>query len=118
MIIIKSDYSEAYKEFDRLEKMPDGGMVKRLDAALKFGFETTRAKVHVQTGALKGTGKADSSVKPSRWDGKFSFGDKAKKVDYAIYEKARGDTHDFFLGIHALTGVFVAAIKEGLRKKR
>ncbi len=116
MIIIHSDYSEVYRELDRLEAMPSPKMVTNLETALSFGLESTRAQVHVDTGALKASGKESSDVRPGRWEGKFSFGDKAQQVDYAIYERARGGAHDFFNGVHLLTSVFVEAIKNGLRK--
>lgn len=116
MITITSDYSEVYAELDRLEAMPTSKTVVALDAALESSLEITRARVHVDTGALKASGDAEAKVLPGVWEGSFSFGDSVAGVDYAIYELARGGDHDFFSKVFLLKKLFVEAIKTGLRK--
>lgn len=117
IIRIESDYSELEREFLRLEALPFGAKAE-LDTALMFGATQASALVHVDTGKLKASQKVSSRVTKNTWIGKFSFGDRAKGVDYAIYERARGGHHDFLSGVHLLKPVFVEAIKRALRKKR
>lgn len=113
MIAIHSDYSDMFKEFDRVESMPTPAMAARLDAVLDVGFNTSRALVHVITGALKGSGKKSSKVNHADWKGEFSFGE---GLDYAIYEKERDGGHDFFAETYILKSMFTAALKGGLSR--
>jgi hypothetical protein len=119
MIRITSDYSDIFKELDRVESMPDIPMVARLDAVLTVGFETSRAAVHVDTGKLKASGKKKSSTNKAvhEWKGQFSFPAKTSQgVSYGIYERERGGDHDFLIGVHALIPLFKAALLKGLKK--
>lgn len=118
MIIIRSDYRYIDREFDRLESLPDAKMNASLDAVLTEGFETARGRVHILTGALKASGKKTSSSNKalSRWQGMFSFGAPNQGVDYAIYEKERDGSHNFFSQVHLLHRRFVSAILRGLKK--
>lgn len=118
MIVIRSDYRALEKEFDRLESLPDAKMNASLDTVLTQGFETARSRVHVLTGALKASGKKTSSSNKSlsRWQGMFSFGAPNQGVDYAIYEKERDGSHNFFSQVHLLNQRFIRAILRGLGK--
>lgn len=117
MIRITSDYSDVFSELDRLEAMPTPKMVAGLETVLEIGLQSTRAKVHIDTGALSQSGKSKSKTTTNQWSGAFSFGAPEKGVDYAIYEKARGGHHDFMNGVHVLRALFKAAILKGLRRK-
>lgn len=118
VVIIRSDYSDLDKEFDRISSMPTLKMSAALGAVLDAGFKTARANVHVDTGRLKASGKksTESSKAASKWSGEFSFGDEAQGVDYAIYEKERGGEHNFFNQVFLLRNLFRIAILKGLSK--
>lgn len=119
MITIVSDYSDADHELDRLINMPTFAMAGYLDSALDISFQDSRAKVHIDTGKLKRSGK--KRIRDSRfgWSGQFSFLQRNKKgTPYGVYERARGGAHDFLGGASGYTKLFVAAMVEGLKKKR
>lgn len=117
MIIIRSNYNDIDREFDRLDSMPDTKMDLLLDGVLGVGFTTAKGNVHVETGRLKASGKMQSKSFKNTWRGSFTFGAPSAGVDYAIYEKARGGSHDFFNQVYILKAMFKAAILKGLRKK-
>lgn len=116
MFIIESDFSSMEKELDRIGAMPTVTMLAYLDTSLRTSFETTRAKVHVDTGKLKKSGKTKSRSTANQWVGQFSFTAKNKKgVTYGIYEIARGGGHDFFRDLVLLKPRFISAIVRGLK---
>jgi hypothetical protein len=105
-------------ELDRLDSMPTMDMTANLNAALKVGFESTRAVVHVDTGRLKASGKSKSRTTDHTWRGQFSFpAVNNEGTTYGIYERKRGGSHDFFANVHLLKPIFKAAILKGLRRK-
>ena len=127
MIRITSDWSDIDRELTRLEMMPTAKTKMGLKAVLDFGFAATQAAVHVESGALKASGKVSTghAMGMATWEGEISYGD-AGPVDYAIYEKrrgvhwagkssARGD-HDFMRPLAALHPMWVEAMLNGLRK--
>lgn len=130
MIVIVSDYSELDRELDRLGRMPTFGARMELDGVLHKGFVMAKAAVHVQTGALKASGREDSEVHQSQhaWEGDITFGSPGENgpVDYAIYEKARGlggaegpsdakGDHNFIAPLAALDPLWREAIKRALK---
>lgn len=127
MIHISSDYSEIDDELDRLTMLPNGRANHLLDWVLSTGFKLTQAAVHVETGALKASGKKESSVNRIAhvWEGQITYGSSGSNgpVDYAIYEKARGaggpsdahGDHNFMAPLHSLDPEFRAALKAALR---
>ena len=130
MIHISSDYSEIDDELDRLTMLPSGRAKHLLDWVLSTGFKLTQAAVHVETGALKASGKKESSVNRIAhvWEGQITYGSSGSNgpVDYAIYEKARGvggaggpsdayGDHNFMAPLHSLDPEFRAALKAALR---
>ena len=121
MIHISSDYSALEKELDRLKGMPGPKARALLNAVLKEGFVTSQARVHVITGSLKSSGKSSSkgSKATHTWEGTIEYGGPSKSVnnpvDYAIYEKARGEDHDFMGNLHLLHSQYITAIEAGLR---
>lgn len=120
MIHIQSDYSDMFAELDRIESMPNTAMRAGLDAVLEVGFETARAKVHVDTGRLKGSGKKSSKTRKAaaEWEGQFSFpAVNDEGTTYGMYERERGGAHDFFSATYLLKSLFRAALVKGLRRK-
>lgn len=125
MIEVKSDWDAVDRELARLERMPTTEMTHSLNAVLDFGFGLTQAAVHVETGALKASGKKETNKQglTHEWHGSITYGD-STAVDYAIYEKRRGvhwagasagkGDHDFMRPLEALHPMFVAAILKGL----
>lgn len=128
MIRIVSDWSDVDREIDRLEGMPGPKAKQVLKAVLEVGFGLTQEAVHVESGALKASGKAeaDSSKVDHVWEGTITYGDKGGPVDYAIYEKRRGvhwvgksaaqGDHDFMRPLKALHPAWVAAIEAVIGK--
>lgn len=128
MIHLKSDWSEIDRELDRVSNMPTPKMIAILDAAHGFGFLETQAAVHIETGALKASGKSKTkTLKTSRdWEGEIEYGGAASSVDYAWYEQRRGvhwvgpssvkGDHDFMSPVNGpeFTEVMVKALLEGL----
>lgn len=119
-VTVKSDFSKLEKEFDRLLGLPDLSMKNSLDNVLEIGFKATQANVHVITGSLKSSGKQRSEADGDTWIGEIEYGGPSlginNPVDYAIYEKARDEDHDFFATLPALHVLYVSAIKKGLSK--
>jgi len=125
MIEVTTDWSDVERELDRLMMMPTMKAKAALHAVLDFGFAQTQAAVHVESGALKASGKISVSGGGETWEGEIQYGG-AGPVDYAIYEKrrgthwvgksaARGD-HDFMRPLADLHPLWVEAMLEGLRK--
>lgn len=130
VIHLSSDWSEIDRELDRLENLPSRKASMLLDAVLHKGFLLTQAAVHEETGALKRSGKEESTVRKSTgtWEGEITYGSPGDggPVDYAIYEKNRGvggaggpsdakGDHDFIRPLTALDLDFRMALKEALR---
>ena len=128
MIHIDSDWSEVEAEIDRVNAMPSRSMAHKLEAVLDFGFTLTQSAVHVESGALKASGKkqSDRDKATHTWSGEISYGEDTGPVDYAIYEKRRGvhwvgdsagkGDHNFLRPLTVLGPLFVGAILEGLGK--
>lgn len=118
MIIIKSDYSDAEAELDRVGSMPTPKMRGLLDAVLKFSFEGTRSIVHIRTGRLEASGNEETSVKEGVWTGQFSFPATNKKgTPYGIYEIARAGAHDFTRNWDTIKPLLKAALVKGLHRR-
>lgn len=127
MLQINSNWDPIEKEIDRLERMPDGKTRQALKATINTGFALTQAAVHVETGALKASGRVSDSYDrfDREWTGEIQYGDDSGPVDYAIYEKRRGvhwvgpsaakGDHDFFTPLKALHELFVTAILMGMK---
>lgn len=121
MIHLSSDWSEIDNELDRIAGLPDFKTKAYLGAVLNQGYVESLARTHVDTGSLKSSGsKEEKFVKSDkRWEGEISFGGPSagvnNPVDYAIYEKARGEDHDFTANLHLLGPLWVTAVKAGLK---
>lgn len=114
------------KVIDDLERMggpPGFKVVGALEAVLQASFLETQAATHIITGSLKASGRTSSEFTDDRvWEGEISYGGSmyrepapgppppSGKVDYAIYEMARGGEHDFFAGLPAFDSAWENAI--------
>jgi len=116
MILITSDFSEVERELDRLGREPSAITKAGLDAVLKEGLALAMAKVHVETGALKKSGRSKSSSNKATktWKGTIQFGNHPGSVDYAYYEHRRAGGHDLLSVLSVLHPQWVAVIKKGL----
>ena len=120
MLHLTSNYRELEREADRLEALPDVKSKPALDAVLSAGFKLTQGAVHIQTGSLKSSGKKASLIHGDTWEGVISYGGVSagvnNPVDYAIYEKRREGSHDFFSPLKALDGLWIKAMLRTLAK--
>lgn len=92
-------------------KPPSFKITSRLETTLGKAFAHTQAQTHIITGSLKASGHTASDFDGNMWTGTISYGGPLfgtpvpgppnDPVDYAIYERARGGTHDFFAGLDA-----------------
>jgi hypothetical protein len=73
--------------------------------ATEVFFDRTQAAVHVLSGALKKSGTYGAQRRGDTIDGWVRYGG-TPDCDYAVYEAARGGSHDF------LTRGFVASERE------
>lgn len=106
MLYITVDMSEW---FDALDVMsgPGAETVEQLSASLEAGFTETQALVHVQTGSLKASGKAQAELSDDEWAGEISYGGSSPgsvydPVTYATEEFSRGGSHDALRNIHLM----------------
>lgn len=105
------DVTEAERELNRLADGPGEEGWLRFEMVLATLFVSTQAAVHVITGSLKATGRVNSRHVGGTWRGSISYGGAfnpelpppapgpPQKVDYAIYEQARGFGHDFMAAV-------------------
>ena len=114
---IKSNFKAVHKEIFRLDGAPDRAALT-LDTIFHTGFAATQAKVHVITGSLKSSGRAETEFTGEKWQGEISYGGISEgvnnPVNYAIYEKRRDEGHDFFIPLKALDSLYVKAILKAL----
>jgi hypothetical protein len=116
MIVIETsvDWSDVKEELHRLESMPNFRARSTLDAILLEQFVMTQKDTHVITGSLLSSGKQSSSVKGKTWYGEISYGGASAGVNgavsYAIYERQRGGTHDFFRSTKTAAPKWVKAL--------
>ena len=119
-IRLNSNYRALEREMDRLEGLPNVKAESFLNAVLGTGFKLTQGAVHIQTGSLKSSGKKESITHGDTWEGVISYGGISlgvnNPVTYAIYEKRRGDAHDFFGPLKALDGLWIKAMLRILAK--
>lgn len=67
-----------------------------LEAVLQSGFLATQAHVHVISGRLRASGRTSSHFDGTTWEGAVEYGGPHDTpAYYAIFELARGGTHDF-----------------------
>lgn len=119
-VLVHVNTAPARAETRRLQRLPREKDKVKLDRVLHSGFVGSQAIVHVETGSLKSSGREKSDRTRRRWTGEISYGGPSagpnNPVDYAIYEKARGDSHDFMANTHLLHEMYVKQIKEILAR--
>lgn len=120
MIHLFSDWSDIDSEIDRVASMPTPTGKMALEGVLKEAYRSTQASVHLDTTSLKLSGKASSDTDEGKWTGELEYGGPStginNPVDYAIYEKARGEDHDFMASTDMLGPAWVHAVLMGLKK--
>lgn len=122
MIHLSSDWSAIDSELDRIEAMPDFKTKVALEQVLTHGVVTIMADTHVLTGSLKSSIKkrSESEKITAEWKGEIEAGGASggvnNPVDYAIYEKARGEDHNFMASTKLLDPMWIDALKKGLSK--
>lgn len=99
MIEIHTDFSDVYRELDRLDHVP-ASVILRLEAILASQFASSQSEVHIITGSLKNSGDMSSEFKDEVWEGNIVYGGLSPgfpndPVKYAEYEQARNFPHDF-----------------------
>ncbi len=84
------DISGPEREFHRLgaDGEPDHRILFSLEAILTTVFQITQRDVHIETGALKGSGKPKSGYHRKMWEGTITYGE--GPVNYAYWEARRG----------------------------
>lgn len=117
---IESNWEDIDLFLTRLIYAPSDKNVEDFELALNISFADVTGKIHVDTGALKGSGKTKSSSGKSKWTGQMGWGGtspgflpvtKTKRpskevhpledrleqseVVYAFYEAGRDGTHDY-----------------------
>lgn len=137
--LLQSDFSEIERELDRIADAPSMETQLKFETALAEAFADTTAKVHVITGALRGSGKTASETDDDSWQGQMTWGGPSPgflprphvarrarrqrrdlrpdelEVVYAWYEKRRGQSHDFLSGQDEYTEKFKAIFEEAVK---
>jgi hypothetical protein len=86
--------AEWIRELDKMAKVNTA----KLDPAWRSIFRDTQSLVHVESGALRASGRAKTEHSADEWTGDITYGG-TSQCDYAIYEQRRGGTHDFLRNI-------------------
>lgn len=105
----KIESPEALKLREEMKHAPDRKKIARLEQRLLRAFQETQAIVHIETGALKASGRVHSSVDRAThvWQGEITYGDAGTPAEaYAAYEAARGGPHDFFAPLERYPDIF------------
>lgn len=128
---ITADYSDLEKELKRMESEPSAGSIAGFEISLAHAFADVTSRVHVITGALRGSGKTASDASDTQWEGQMTWGGPSpgflprpddghrrhenhpaedelarNEVVYAWYEKRRGSAHDYLAGQEVYTESF------------
>lgn len=87
------DDDEVMRALRRLENGPDAHFELKAAAHLNNLFLEAKAITHIETGKLKGSEHPKFEFDRAEWKGEVIFG--GPEADYAEFELARGDVHDF-----------------------
>ncbi|HEV2927248.1 MAG TPA: hypothetical protein VGW74_01035 [Propionibacteriaceae bacterium] len=94
---------------DRLTRLPFGQMGKWEQATERF-YDHTQRFVHVDTVALKRSGRFEVSRVAHRAIGEVIYGGRFG-VDYALFEMGRGGSHDALqLGMNVSAATYQATV--------
>lgn len=117
MIKIHSDYSDIDRHLDKVGSAPTTTGKAALETVLGMALIELKRATHVQTGSLVASEKAESDSGGNTWVGTLTAGGPStgvnNPVDYAIYERARGDAHDFLETQDLLAPAWIAAMMKG-----
>lgn len=118
-IRIDIDISDVDDELARLQRVTARDLLP-LEAVLAAQQAATQAAVHIITGSLKASGRAQSQADRHSWTGTITYGGPSPgsvndPVDYAIYELRRRGGHDFIAPAVAMDGDYAEAILTYLR---
>lgn len=84
------------------------------ESATEMFYGSTQAAVHVLSGAMKASGRYDTEAGRRTVEGWVTYGG-TKACDYAVYEVARGGSHDALTrGYTANIRTFEQAIVDGI----
>lgn len=121
MMEVHTDWDPTLRDLHVLENAPSARGVLAMSATLDLGLFVMKGATHVQTRSLQSSEKAEGDRKGSKWEGEISAGGVStgvhNPVSYAIYEQARGESHDFL----RITEVFLnplwpKAVMEGFKR--
>lgn len=115
------DVRDVVRWLDRLEDTPSEPTIAQFEAIAAAMFQTTQLFVHaegvspsgyVRTGSLRASGKLTSRRRDKGWAMNINYGGSSDgfpndPVNYAIFELARGGTHDFFEPLDVLGGLII-----------
>lgn len=89
----------------------------KLESALDATFADTQERVHRITNTLALSGEPDTHFDGDTWSGEITYGSKPDHdAYYAIYELARGGSHNFFAGTTDYESRFEEAIDDHFRR--
>lgn len=93
-----------------------------LSQVLSEGFAETQARVHVDTGSLRGSGRVSSDRVEEGWEGEITYGGPAPGyahpyVDYAREEFGRGGDHDAMSNLDLMREDYLEAMGATVRAR-
>lgn len=123
------DVRDTLRWLNRLEDEPSEVTVAEFEAIATAMFQTTQLFVHaegvsaggyVRTGSLRASGKLTSRRRDHGWASTIKYGGEASgfphsPVDYAVFELARGGTHDFFEPLDVLGDLILTETLRAIR---
>jgi hypothetical protein len=106
---------------DEVNRLADGPTLMDLEhfeIVLDLQFVATQEAVHVITGSLRSSGRASSNMSEGTWEGEITYGGPStgihNPVDYAEYERERGNFHDFLAAVKIYEEYYVRAMNSFL----
>lgn len=101
----------------RVGSPPKFPTIGALEQVTMQGLLATQAAVHIITGSLKASGRTETDFDGWTWEGAIVYGGPSggapnDPVDYAIYELARGGTHDWFSVLGGFEQQYLDAVEQ------
>jgi hypothetical protein len=94
--------------------------ITELESVWAAMFAQTQMKTHIITGSLKASGRPETDYNGFEWSGAIYYGGPSgginNPVEYAIYEMARGGSHNFFGGLPAYNESLKRAVKSVFKR--
>lgn len=123
------DVRDVTRWLNRLEDEPTELTVQEFEGIATAMFQTTQLFVHaegvseggyVRTGSLRASGKLTSRRRDKGWAMTIKYGGQSEgfphdPVNYAVFELARGGSHDFFEPLDVLGDLIVAETLHAIR---